>query len=315
MTAQDFGALIRARREAKGLSVEEIAARIKLSARALRSIEEGVLDGLPHAVYARGFVRSYGASVGLSEEELNEGLSAIFPSAMFDEANPQPGPIDRERNSKGKGGMDRLLAMCIVLVLLVLPIGAGWFVVTQYGDDIMALIKRTFSASQPGAKTETSAPAVSAAVSGTERPGNITRQAQSPAPQAAATAARENPYVPPAADAIAPASVASAAPAPQQNATTPLNAAAAAVADLVPAGDKAVVVEANANCWVKATADGAEGRRVTVKAGETSVFPFKKTLVITLGNSGGVQLHYNGKPYPISAKAGDVKTYMFPPKP
>lgn len=313
MTAQDFGALIRARREAKGLSVEEIAARIKLSARALRSIEEGVLDGLPHAVYARGFVRSYGTSVGLSEEELNQGLSAIFPSAMFDEANPQPGPIDRQRNSKGKGGMDRLLAMCIVLVLLVLPIGAGWFVITQYGGDIMALVKRTFSASQSGAKTETSAPAMSAAVAGAERPGNTTRQAQNPTPTAA-SAVRENPYVPPAANATAAATVAVAAPAPQHNATASVNTAAA-VADPVPAGDKAVVVEANANCWVKATADGAEGRRITVKAGETSVFPFKKTLVITLGNSGGVQLRYNGKPYPVSTKAGDVKTYMFPPKP
>lgn len=314
MTAQDFGALIRARREAKGLSVEEIAARIKLSARALRSIEEGVLDGLPHAVYARGFVRSYGVSVGLSEEELNEGLSAIFPSAMFDEANPQPGPIDRQRNSKGKGGMDRLLAICIVLVLLVLPLGAGWFVVTQYGDDIMALMKRTFSASQPGAKTETSAPAVSAAVPGTEPSGNNTRQAQSSSTPTSAPAVRENPYVPPAANATATTAVAVAAPTPQQNATASAPTAAA-VADPIPAGDKSVVVEANANCWIKATADGAEGRRVTVKAGETSVFPFKKTLVITLGNSGGVQLRYNGKPYPISTKAGDVKTYMFPPKP
>ncbi len=311
MTPQEFGALIRSRREEKGLGVEEIAARIKLSPRALRSMEEGTFDGLPHAVYARGFVRSYALSAGLSEEETEQGLAALFPTSLLDETNPQPGPIDRQRNSKDKGGLERLVALLTVFVLLALPLAGGWFVVTHYGDAIMNLAKRTFSAAQPGAKLESSAPSVNASVP------SLASSAQSAAlerdqratPQTLPVTAAGNASAPAAANATVPVA------APQRNATVPEAPPAAALA-AVPSGENSVVVEARSACWVKATADGAEARTVTVKAGETSIFPFKKTLSLTLGNVAGVKLHYNGKPFSLgAASGGNVKTYTFPPRP
>ena len=314
MTSQEFGALIRARREAKGLTVEELAGRFKLSARTLHAIENGVLEGLPHAVYAKGFVRSYAQSAGVSPDDVESGIEALFPRSMFDDVAPMPGPIDRQRVSQKlqRGGGDKLVALSIILVLLVLPVLAGWFVISRYGNDIMDLIKRPLSASSGTSMPGTSAP---------EPPVQPQATAPRPAEPSASTVAA-SPAVP----------VAPVVPPVQVNATIPVvpPAPAAAtsrnttvVAPVVTAAEAAVAeavegnrvsVEARAECYVQAMADGESPRTSHVYPGQTSVYPFKKKLVLILGNAGGVTLRYNGKIFPHSGKDKERISLTFPPR-
>ncbi len=311
MTSQEFGELIRASREARGLSVEELAAKFKLSSKTLYAIENGVLEGLPHAVYARGFVRSYAQSVGLSPEDLETGIEALFPRAVLEGVAPTPGPIDRHlaAQRQNRGG-DKIVALVIILVILVLPAAAGVFVLTRYGGDILDLIKRPLSASStvtaPDAAVPQPADTTAVSRANGAGPANATTR-----PAASAPVAVPQPAPVPVPQAAAPVSP----PAAGRNATaaSPAEAAPAVVVETVPTDGNRVSVEAKAECYVQAMADGESPRTMHVYPGQTSVFPFKKKLVLVLGNGGGVTVRYNGKPYPLSARSGERVSLTFPP--
>ena len=78
---QTVGEDLRAAREAKGLSLEEVAATTKIQLRHLELIERGEFLALPSRTYALGFTRTYARLVGLDEQasaqrvrdELSEG--------------------------------------------------------------------------------------------------------------------------------------------------------------------------------------------------------------------------------------------------
>lgn len=339
MTAQEFGALLRERREAKGFTVEELAGRIKLSVRTLRGIEDGSMDGLPHAVYARGFVRSYAQQVGLGQEEIAEGLDILFPIPSGKDEHPLPGPIDRHRSSGGRRFGDKFIAALIVLVLLVLPVGAGWFVFTRYGDTIVEWVKQPFIATSTEARHEGVNPGdIAANAANTENSVPVTGDTPSVTPGAVAGAAVGTPAAPEGTGGTAPApaegeAAVNTASAPAANgAAEPASSAPAAEPAAAPAapvsesnasagavqpphsGEHTLQIFAEQSCWVKVRADNASTRSFELKKGETSFLPFKKGLELTLGNAGGVKLRYNGSSFDAKAKPGEVKSFTFPPR-
>jgi transcriptional regulator with XRE-family HTH domain len=66
---REFCDHLRARREEKGLSLEEIANATRIPARSLRRLEAGRFEELPADVFVRGFLRSYARCVELDPEE------------------------------------------------------------------------------------------------------------------------------------------------------------------------------------------------------------------------------------------------------
>jgi flagellar biosynthesis protein FlhG len=75
------GAALRRFREARGVPLEEIAHRSKISSRFLRYIEDERYDMLPAPVYLRGFIHEYARAVGLEPRATAEAyLSRVPPS-------------------------------------------------------------------------------------------------------------------------------------------------------------------------------------------------------------------------------------------
>ena len=64
------GERLRAAREAKGLSVDDVSAATRIPKRHLETIEDGDFAVLPGRTYAIGFSRSYAKAVGLNDEEI-----------------------------------------------------------------------------------------------------------------------------------------------------------------------------------------------------------------------------------------------------
>jgi cytoskeleton protein RodZ len=69
-----IGDRLKAAREAKGITLDEIAARTRIPLRHLRHIEMGEWDALPAATYSVGFARSYATVVGLNAAEIGAEL-------------------------------------------------------------------------------------------------------------------------------------------------------------------------------------------------------------------------------------------------
>src|SRR5881296_3502672 len=56
-------------REAKGLTLEEVASKTRIHPEFLKALEEGNFAKLPDQVFAKGFVRAYARSLGMDEDE------------------------------------------------------------------------------------------------------------------------------------------------------------------------------------------------------------------------------------------------------
>jgi cytoskeleton protein RodZ len=68
------GERLRAAREEKGMSLEDIAAQTRIPQRHLESIERSEWDKLPAPTYTIGFARSYATSVGLDRVDIADQL-------------------------------------------------------------------------------------------------------------------------------------------------------------------------------------------------------------------------------------------------
>ena len=79
--AVEFGQILRLGREEKGLSIGEVAERLKLSAKQIEAFESGNYEGMPEGVFIRGFLRSYGRFLDLDEQAVSMYLDRIMPQS------------------------------------------------------------------------------------------------------------------------------------------------------------------------------------------------------------------------------------------
>jgi cytoskeleton protein RodZ len=64
----DFGGRLRQAREARGVSLREIAGRTKISVVALAALERNDVSKLPGGIFSRSIVKSYASEVGLDPD-------------------------------------------------------------------------------------------------------------------------------------------------------------------------------------------------------------------------------------------------------
>jgi cytoskeletal protein RodZ len=115
------GERLRAAREAKGLSLEDIAAQTRIPQRHLESIETANWDALPAPTYTTGFAKSYASSVGLDRTEIGDQLRAEMGGQRFT-ANTLESfePADPRRT------MPKSLVIGTVVALVVLVAVMTW---------------------------------------------------------------------------------------------------------------------------------------------------------------------------------------------
>jgi len=77
------GERLRAAREAKGLSLEDVAAQTRIPQRHLESIETADWEALPAPTYTTGFAKSYATAVGLDRTEIGDQLRAEMGGQRF----------------------------------------------------------------------------------------------------------------------------------------------------------------------------------------------------------------------------------------
>ena len=308
MTLEELGAVLRAEREKRGLSIEDAANHLKIGARLLRALEAGDSASLPHLAYTKGFIRSYSAYVGLSAEEISAALAAL--EAENEEALIQQTPLP-DVTLAPRRNFKPFLSVFVVLLL-----GIGVYLVWQHGA-LDVLTSQTRRQAQPApmqSPDNAETPPV-----GTEA-RNLGREARQSgtAGQPAAAATDSGPQ---AGRSAAPAASGAQAPAPAAPATTPGTAAAAASAATSAAtsaqtpvtGPHKVIITATEECWVHSNADHTDTRQFSLRKGDTFALTFTKSLELKLGNAGGVRLRYDGEELPPVGATGQVRTLTFPP--
>lgn len=77
------GERLRAAREEKGLSLEDVAAQTRIPQRHLESLESSEWDKLPAPTYTVGFAKNYANAVGLDRAEIGEALREEMGGQRF----------------------------------------------------------------------------------------------------------------------------------------------------------------------------------------------------------------------------------------
>ncbi len=83
------GERLRDAREAKKLSLEDIAAQTRIPLRHLEAIESAAWDNLPAPTYTVGFAKSYASAVGLDRAEIGEQLREEMGGQRFASTSPE----------------------------------------------------------------------------------------------------------------------------------------------------------------------------------------------------------------------------------
>ncbi|MBG3876326.1 helix-turn-helix domain-containing protein, partial [Desulfovibrio oxamicus] len=124
MALKELGIALREAREAKGLDIDDVAIRIKVSARVLRGIEDGDQDQLPHSVYARGFIKSYAALLGVDNDLVMRAVDEAYPFEVPEDLLSET-VIVQPRGRARTGISPVVLALALLVVLAAL--GGGWY--------------------------------------------------------------------------------------------------------------------------------------------------------------------------------------------
>lgn len=175
------GATLKAAREAAGLSLGEVADRLKLSLKQLEAIEGDRFEALPGPAFVRGFVRNYARFLGVDAGPLMTRLEARFPSSVKEVAN-----LAKETEAttlvSGAGDVSAPLGKRAILLVLAVILAAAAFWFARPGTE-----PARDEANQDLAPMLTEQPAASAPAA-EELPKEASPSVVVPAPQAQASA-------------------------------------------------------------------------------------------------------------------------------
>jgi cytoskeleton protein RodZ len=307
-----IGETLRRERLKRKLELGQIAQELKISSRFLEAIETGQLDKLPGGVFTRSFIIQYARVLGFDEEEIAGEVQRMLEPPpevpVFLEA-PRPAdsairvPPVEEWEAVGRRRFrwsSSLYALALVVVVtLVCSVLYTWWQrarrpVAAHVSPPIAAVRQSpppapVQQSPPPAAQPSTAPTEGAPaqpVSGAPAPAPSREQ---PAPQGSQGAPAPGPgSAPP------PVPVASAS---ESNPNAPVR----------------VELTADEPVWVLARSDGKYLFSGTLGAKESRTIEANSTVLLRLGNAGGITITLNGKPVGPVGPKGQVRTVQFTP--
>jgi len=287
------GEELRDTRMALGVSLEEVAASLRIRRAYLTALEEGRVQDLPAPAYAIGFVRSYARALGLDADSMvrrfREGSDSVV-RRRTDLVFPEPVP---ERG---------VPAGAVMLVGAVLAVGAyvGWYNWSGSGDRTVDAVPPL----SPGFERAASRAAAPVAPFGSEpiaaattrpailgTPGVSVPRAAPPTPTAAAAATAPSAALP-----ELPAPSVTSEPAPARPAAVAPEPAVPPQAQ--PASDGLILLRArSADVWIQVRE--RPGGPVLVdrvlRPGESWEVPAREGLVMATGNAAELEIVVAGE--------------------
>ena len=272
ITATSLGGHLRALREARGSSLEDMARSTRVGIRHLEALEEERLADLPSPVFVRGFIRAYcGFLREAPEEALGHYEALAGERAAAQAANAAPRPRTTWAPSSVLVGLILLAILAIGLIVVNLT------------------VKRTGGTSVAAPKMDDSVPAPNPVLT-PPGPAPVTPPAETPRPAVA-------PGPPP--------TVTQPSPPPSAPTVTPTPAPAPAIVKST-AGPQRLLIKAVEPTWIRVQPDEGRATEELLPAGASREWSAERRFLVTIGNAGGVELALNGKALPPLGPKGTV---------
>ena len=117
----DFGSKMKSAREARGVTLRQIAEVTKLSVSALEALERNDISRLPGGIFSRSFVRAYAIEIGLDPDQTVREFLERFPDDSL-AAGSRHAPDDVDLNPD-EPRRRRLSGVLITLIVLAVVVG------------------------------------------------------------------------------------------------------------------------------------------------------------------------------------------------
>jgi len=321
-----IGETLRRERLRRNLDLDQISRELKISSRFLEAIEEERFDRLPAGVFAKSFVRQYARLLQLDEEELTSQVQRAIepePSPLKAIENWQPQVpeihVPRVEEWETLGDRNRFkwsaslpaLALVVAVMLVCSGVYSFWL---RSRHPAPPVTHAAIPTPQPQAQQPPAAPPDTPA----QPPAPNNETASAPAPQASpapATPASGNEHREansadrPTPDALAGGTGPTGLAGPTGPAAPPKPDEQAAAPN--PNATVHVELTTDEPVWVLARADGKFLFSGTIEPNQKRVVEATGTLVLRLGNAGGVNITLNGKPIGTVGAKGQVREVQF----
>ncbi len=132
MDVESVGLRLRGAREAKGMSLEDVAAATRIPTRHLVSLEESDWGKLPAATYSVGFAKNYAAAVGLDRGEIADQLRAEMGTdlpAHYSTATDNFETVDSDRS------MPKPIVFGAIAVVILIALALSFLTNRDDGDE------------------------------------------------------------------------------------------------------------------------------------------------------------------------------------
>jgi cytoskeletal protein RodZ len=266
-----LGERFRAAREARGLTLSDVAENIRIRSVYLAAIEDENWSAIGAPVYIRGFLRTYARFLGLEPEEVvaefNSQASAPPPPVPTAPGAPPKTSYLADEEPPARALSPLIWIASLVAVVLI--------AVVVYNE-------ATLRARQSASALPSNSPAVVATASASPSEGPSENPSEGPS---------ENPSVN---SSASPSVNPSGSPSPTPPASGTAN----------------LEVRISAPSWLRVTVDGNVSMEGTFPAGTVRQF-HGKTARLRIGNAGGVEVIIDGKSVGRLGAAGDVVERTF----
>ena len=280
-----LGPYLRGLREAKGMSLDDIARSTRVGRRHLEALESDTFTELPAPVFVKGFIRAYCEFLDSSSDE----ALGLYRETTGEPAAPHgpPRPLLAPRT--------RRAGPLAISIILFVALGASLFAL-RLGLQSSRKDSVSAPAKEEARKAATPTPAASAAKPAADIPT---------APSTAQT-----PAAPPAV-ALAPSS-SSAALTTSASASTPTPPSSSAPGEAKP-GNHHLIVRAIEPTWLRVQVDDGQVAEELLQTGAVREWTATRRFTLTVGNAGGVELDLDGKRMPsLGAKGAVIQRLVLP---
>ena len=296
------GRILAAARTERGMSISEVAQRLKFSIRHIEALEADRYDALPSGPFVRGMIRAYAKLLGVDATRLLEDLPR---SGTGGEPAMQPQDMSVPFPQEGRPGSRVYLLLSMLIIVAVTVVLAEWFIRSQRASPQDAAVQAptgetvTKVEASPEPVPATADETVKALGPTTEDAGRSTETMLVPPASASVPpgGAPESGSTPPAPETAAPApSTERAAPATQARQAD----SAPASGPLAP-GRSRLTFTFDVESWVEVT--DANGKIILSALNSPGT---ERTLVgtgpfaLVIGNASGVRLTRDGKPVELA---------------
>ena len=272
---------LKAAREARGLSLSDVFQTTRVSALNLQALENGNFRALPPPVYTRSFIRKYARAVGVDEKLLLKRYETYLEGKNLPREDPgvqKPWPEASRRYRFLFGSLAVVIIAGILVYALILY------------DQSVGTIPPAQPVESPPTEQVKPEPAVTEPVT----PAEPTATDSTPT--------RRKETTPP----PAPATALESAPAAGKPVIPPPVAASEKTLHLV--------IEARESSWLRITEGRNPSYQVLLKPGEKIERAASDFFLLDIGNAGGVNLIFEGKPLGSLGKQGQVIHLRLPEK-